>query len=1085
MRPIKLTMCAFGPYAGSTVIDFDALGASGVYLVCGDTGAGKTMIFDAICFALFGEASGDARGGARSTTSLRSDYAASTEKTYVELEFLYRGKRYRVRRNPEYTRAKARGEGETKQTAQAEIELPDGSVVSGARKVNAQVEELLGIDCDQFKQIVMLAQGEFRRLLTADTDTREAIFRKLFGTEIYEQIQKRLTEESNALDRDYRTVKTRIATMAARAMFPADSELAVQFQEKRAAENQLGAWLVEALDQQLAVDEPEHLRLDSEVEALHGRITDATAKLKLVENRPVIEQNVRELEEEATRLVQEAPTLEEKLRVQKSFDAERRQATERAAVIEGTFPKYEQLQEAVRTLKSATHDADEARRMTAEKAGAADSRELVRAQRERDVKSLEGADVRAVQAKAELDAAQLADDEARRALASASDLQKKEQEAAEAARKQDEAQADCDAARARVESLEPEVQKAREQKELLSDAPTDLIEKKGALRSAQKEAQETAELLQRRKKLESDVHDAVAPYERACAALREGEAAHDEDAARLHDLQKRQRAGRAGLLALELSDGMPCPVCGSTHHPAPAHAGMEIPTDDEIDDAAGREERSKQVAVNLSTKASELKAALEEKRRFLQEFDEAHGGAAGLAEHAHAVQERLAAANADVAAAKERALEAARANEALEEAEEQLEQASAQLAKAEATFRQAREASIAAEHAAKAMREGLGTLDIESARQACEAATSMLEKAQAAYSSAEADAGRLKDARAQLAEAMAAATAARGAAEESAERARAASGAQQLAEQRVAHLKVDLEFPDLQAARKEAERLREHAHTLQDARDAAEEAVRDNEAARNTNDELLKAARQTLASIPAVDVEATQAAMAGYNETMLELKATAAKLKTRIDANQGCHDELQAALHDAGDIEARYGRLKLLADAATGNLVGKPKIRFEAYVQAIYFDKVIEAANERLRMLTSGQFELVRYSEGSGNAKAGLGLYVIDGFTGRARDASSLSGGESFQASLCLALGLSDVVQAHAGGIEFDTMFVDEGFGSLDQGALGNAISLLSDLSGGTKLVGIISHVEDLKANIPKKIVVTKTRTGSSVSMEK
>ena len=176
--------------------------------------------------------------------------------------------------------------------------------------------------------------------------------------------------------------------------------------------------------------------------------------------------------------------------------------------------------------------------------------------------------------------------------------------------------------------------------------------------------------------------------------------------------------------------------------------------------------------------------------------------------------------------------------------------------------------------------------------------------------------------------------------------------------------------------------------------------------------------------------------------------------------------------------------MKLLADAATGNLVGKQKIRFEAYVQAIYFDKVIEAANQRLKTLTSGQFELIRYSEGTGNAKAGLGLYVVDSFTGRARDASSLSGGESFQASLCLALGLSDIVQAHAGGIEFDTMFVDEGFGSLDQGALGNAISLLSDLSGGSKLVGIISHVEDLKANIPKKIVVTKDRKGSSVKME-
>ena len=265
---------------------------------------------------------------------------------------------------------------------------------------------------------------------------------------------------------------------------------------------------------------------------------------------------------------------------------------------------------------------------------------------------------------------------------------------------------------------------------------------------------------------------------------------------------------------------------------------------------------------------------------------------------------------------------------------------------------------------------------------------------------------------------------------------------------------------------------------------AAEKAVQDNAANITTKRELLKLAIRQLEAVPVVDVEATKAQMDDLAAQGNALKAQAAELNARIAANKGCLAGVRVALERAGDIERRYGRVKRLAEVATGNLVGRPKVRFEAYVQAIYFDKVIAAANERLKVLTSGQFELVRYSEGGGNAKAGLGLYVIDSFTGRARDASSLSGGESFQASLCLALGLSDIVQAHAGGIEFDTMFVDEGFGSLDAGALGNAISLLADLSGGTKLVGIISHVEDLKANIPKKIIVTKDRTGSSVKLE-
>ena len=264
----------------------------------------------------------------------------------------------------------------------------------------------------------------------------------------------------------------------------------------------------------------------------------------------------------------------------------------------------------------------------------------------------------------------------------------------------------------------------------------------------------------------------------------------------------------------------------------------------------------------------------------------------------------------------------------------------------------------------------------------------------------------------------------------------------------------------------------------------AEKALQSNEAEIRTKKELIKQNDRNLAAIPDADVEATRAAMEGFKAEAEKIQAKATQLKTRIDTNSSCLEGLEAALNKAGDIEERYGRVKRLADAATGNLTGKAKVRFEAYVQAIYFDKVIAAANQRLKVLTSGQFELIRFIEEGGKAKAGLGLYVVDSFTGRARDASSLSGGESFQASLCLALGLSDIVQAHAGGIEFDTMFVDEGFGSLDQGALGNAISLLSDLSGGTKLVGIISHVEDLKANIPKKIIVTKDRAGSSVNIE-
>ena len=1084
MRPLKLTMSAFGPYAATTEIDFDALGTTGVYLVCGDTGSGKTMIFDAICFALFGEASGDAKGGARSTSSLRSDYAERTSKTYVELVFEYRGKRYRVRRNPDYVRAKARGEGETKQIAGAELELADGRVVSGVRKVNAEVQALLGIDSEQFKQIVMLAQGEFRRLLTADTDTRETIFRKLFGTRVYEEIQDRLAEESRALERDNVKVKAQINAIADRAVFPEQSALATEFEEKRLRENQLGGWLSVALDQQLAIDKPQYARLDKEVDDLRAKWSEARALLRQVEGRPAVEADKRALEEKCAQLKAAAPQLAGDFDAQKQRDGECEKATDRAARIEGTFAKYEELQKAQGALDQ-VRETVERTRLTLE--GREADERGIGLQVERlsaEIAQLEGSDVRFEQAKANLETAMREVDALKKALSDARDLEAREAEAARAAKKLSERQIAADEA-GRIEKRAHEaLQVAQTTLDSHADTMSKLVEAKAAFENAERKLAEAKGLAERRTRLAADVDEAQRPYEQTLEELRAKESLHDGDLHRLQDLQKRQRAGRAGLLAAELEEGVACPVCGSLHHPHPACEAGSVPTDDEIDAAAEQEERSKRAATELSLAAEQLRGALGEKTRLLDEFDEQWGGTAGLDELTYRAQADFEVARKGRDAAEGLVAEAQRAKDALGAATAEHERALEGLKASNELLQRAREAQIEAETSAKALREGLGAVDVATAQAAFNTATANCANAKKMHDDAEREAATRANKREQLADAQSKALEMQNLLESARAEYAQAAESEKLAAERIVHLKADLEFASLDDARVEAQRQRVLVKELKEARDAAEQAVRENETSLHTAEELLKATIKQLESIPSIDVQATEAAMKGYEQQGDALKQEAALIKTRIDSNESCLKGLTQALSKAGDIEERYGRVKLLADAATGNLVGRPKIRFEAYVQAIYFDKVIDAANARLKMLTSGQFELVRYSEGGGNAKAGLGLYVIDSYTGRSRDASSLSGGESFQASLCLALGLSDIVQAHAGGIEFDTMFVDEGFGSLDQGALGNAISLLSDLSGGTKLVGIISHVEDLKANIPKKLVVTKTRTGSTVNME-
>ncbi len=920
MRPLSLTLSAFGPYAGQTVIDFTQLGVAGVYLVCGDTGAGKTMIFDALSFALFGEASGNSKNGARSTSTLRSDFAAPDASTYVELAFSYRGETYTVKRNPDYDRAKKRGEGFTHQPSNAELTLPDGSCIAGTRAVNARIEELLGIDAGQFKQIVMLAQGEFRTLLTADTATRETIFRKLFGTQRFEELQKKLGEAARKLERENDQLKTEIAAIAGQVSFPAGDSRAQDLAEKLHEGARMGEWLLKALGECIAADEPACNELEATVDALRKGWADAKATLSQAAQKPEFEKQRNELAAELGALDEALPKLQEAFEAHCARDGEYQAAAARAAVIEGTLPKYQELRRAQSESKAA---AEQLRRAQEQQTAA--QAELTRAEAAvKDIKprrdKLQGADVRLAQAQAELK-------EAERTVAAARDA----------------------------------------------------LSKHANLTRAAAAAQ--------------------APYAKKVAELAEAERAHERDNAAFQQLQRAQRAGRAGVLALELQAGEPCPVCGSLDHPAPATEVANVPTDAQIDAADAAQRRSREAADACSLAAARLKATLDERQAALAEFESASGDEAAL-------ETALAAARDAHAVAQTHANNAQAAAREFAELGRQLDGALARQQSADAASRTAETAAHQAQQRAS------------------------------------------------------------------------------VAEASLKQLLGDLEFPSFEAAQAEARAQRAAADALKRARDEAERAVAANKADRATKQQLLEEKRKQLAALPEIDLAAAQAKLADLERQGGQASQELSAVKVRLQTNKRCHEWLGAALRRAGDVDRRWGDVKDLADVAAGTRTGAAKVRFEAYVQAIYFDRVIAAANERLRMLTSGQFELVRADGGSGNAKAGLGLYVIDSFTGRARDASSLSGGESFEASLCLALGLSDVVQEHAGGLEFDTMFVDEGFGSLDQAALGGAISLLSDLSGGTKLVGIISHVEDLKANIAKKIVVKKTRSGSTAHVE-
>lgn len=1084
MKPLKLTMCAFGPYAVETVVDFRSLGASGVYLVCGDTGAGKTMIFDAICFALFGEASGDSKNGARSAGSLRSDYADPASKTYVELEFSYRGQAYRVKRNPDYERAKKRGEGTTKEAANAEIELPDGRCISGVRKVNAQVEELLGIDVNQFKQIVMLAQGEFRKLLTADTATREGIFRKLFATQKYERLQDKLGEECRKLERENDTLKRDVASDAQLVRFAPDSPDADELAQRRRSGAPMGEWLAELLEKLLGQDKPELKRLRNEQDDLREKWSEANALVKQVGNRPKYEQEQALLLQDIEALSGKTEALEAAFAAQRSKDSRREEAAERAAVIEGSLSKYEALSTALRKERAAQDAVETALRTRDHTRAAAQQSESVRADASLRCEKLAGADTRLAKAQAAFDAAEVSAQAAAKALAAARDCAAKESVARTAAQCVEVSAGERDKRAAQEESARCAVAKAQVMCESLSDADTVYGEACTAFERAERVRVDAKRDCDRRAELAQVADRAVVPYERAVESLKAAEAAHDADAAAWQQLQKVQRAGRAGLLAADLLEGQPCPVCGSTHHPVLAACADAVPSDEQIDAAAKKESASRASLDQAVRSAEQLKVLLASAQGELAKFDQEHGGEQALEQQRATAEKRCAQAAQTREAAAQRKKEAAAAAQALSAATKEHDRAVKALGEAKEAYQEAVRLLSSAQAEARALKQTLAMASVQEAQDASVAADHKVSVARTELNNAQRAVSDFAAAKQRLAQAETDAQKAQELAAQAESALQQRSQDVQLAKQEAAHLKADLDFASLEDATRQAAELRKQANEMAQQREAARKAVADNASQLATKRELLAEKRKQLAELPEADVAALRASMDEWTVRGKALGEQINQVNERVLANQSVLARLRKTLEKAGDIEERYGRIKLLADAANGNLTGQAKIRFEAYVQGMYFDKVITAANVRLKVLTAGQFELVRWSESTGNSKAGLGLYVIDSFTGRARDASSLSGGESFQASLCLALGLSDIVQAHAGGIEFDTMFVDEGFGSLDQGALGNAISLLSDLSGGNKLVGIISHVEDLKANIPKRIVVTKTRTGSTAKVE-
>lgn len=1046
MKPLKLTMSAFGPYAGKCEVDFTRLGGHGLFLITGDTGAGKTTIFDGICYALFGEASGSSRGG----DGLRSDFAAPSTETFVSLTFEHRGQTYTVNRQPEYSRPKLRGDGVTKQGATAELLCPDGRTACKVGEVTKCVEEILRINYKQFKQLCMLAQGEFLKLLLAGSDERAEIFRRIFDTYIYRDIQQELSARARDCSAALSAARTHILDNCRRIVLPDDKEAAIGEDGSSLASalqslDRDGVYaaplLCAQLDNQIAKDKAQTETLtagQSELEDGCRALAVDLAAAKAVEQK------------------------REQLAAQKALAPKMEEQANQSDAIADTLRLSETAQELA---------ADYALLLESRKQAEKAAKEAERLKTEREtLKSSAG------MASAQWAAQQQAEPQRKQAEQARVTLQNLLPQY----EKLSEQRTKCASLHTQLQNIQSALSDQEKQAESLKDTCRKSEEEYRSLENAEAQFQRLQslgkELESREQELKSlldlvDEHTALGnAYARDQREFEKLKVSYDAAKAEYDHTETLFFSAQAGILASRLTPGEPCPVCGAKEHPAPAPLPSQAPTEAEL-------ERLKAERDKRNERCMKAAQALEKSRAAAESVKKECARRCGLLK-LEPSPDALTAALRDTAAKRSgngAELETARANaerrralppilesqqKQQQEAEQKLKsiqnQYTGQLSAVSAAEAEERTLSAAIPADAPSLEEAKARLDAlsrriaamteayEKAREENERAARRLEAcASLADSAGQTAAGQSKQAQT-LGDAFAENLTAYGFGEEAA-------------------FTSALKTPDQIA------KLRQQREQLLAQRREWQDGIRRLEA---------ETADETVRSAPLAEK------LAQGDQKLKELRLSVSRICSRREANARVLRELRAKLSETEKLEHELLCVRSLSDTANGALKGKKKLQLEMYVQAAYFDSILREANKRLDRMTFGRYELVRNDFQQNLNDKGLELGVFDHYTGKARHVKTLSGGESFKASLSLALGLSDVVQRRAGGVSIDTMFVDEGFGSLDAESLDAAIDTLLSLAGTDRLVGIISHVDELKERIDKKILVQRSPRGSCVKIE-
>lgn len=915
MKPLKLVISAFGPYVDKTEIDFTKFGDNGLYLITGDTGAGKTTIFDALSFALFGEASGFVRNNSQ---ALRSDFAKDDEETFVELEFLCHGEKYFIKRYCGYKTINRNGNIKNV-SEKVEFIKPNKITSTTLKEVNQEIVDIIGIDKNQFAQIVMIAQGEFQKFLLAPTKERKEIFRKIFKTNIFQDFERKLTDLFNSEFGKKKDIEILLKKDISSII--ADSE---ELEELKVQENIYNLEeILKLLDKSVQNDEKIKDEADKNKEKLKVKIATLNQNIK---NGQIIDQNKKDLEElnkKLPALNKEAEEAKKAYEKEKGKEKERKDLNVLIEKLESNLDEYSELDKKQKELAEKQEDIEKSKEI---------SKEL------------------------------------------------------------------NDSLKTRKENNEKDKKEYTE----LKDISGDIEKNKADITNNDKKKTELDNIL---KKI-SEYNSEQDKYSTQEEVFKEAQNDFETKQAYSLEIYNQIMLNQAGILAQNLEEGTECPVCGSIHHPKPAKLSIATVTEEDLKQANKNRDNAQQLSIKEGEILTELKTNLKNFEKEILNY-----------------------------AKKEFNLKV------IEGLEEKVENTISENEKESKNLEKIKSDLEDKEQHKKELETRINEYEANE--------TQLNEKINTEIQKQTNLTGEISSLTATIKEKQ-----------------------------------KNLEYATKEEAEKVLKEKKEKLSELEQALADAEKLKDEKET--NLNNEVGRKSEleKKISENKKFDVNKLKEELDKENTKLKDIENGAQTIFNRFETNKRIYNCLKNLQKDYDKISKKVDILDNLNRTANGTLKGgKQKISFENFILATYFDEIIYAANKRFKDMTSYQFELRRAETQFGNAQTGLDLNVFDSYTGKTRNVSTLSGGESFKAALALSLGLSDIVQQQAGGIQIDTMFIDEGFGSLDTESLEQTMKILDELSGNKTLIGIISHVTELREKIEKRITVTKTKFGSKLSI--